>query len=153
MKRLLPVIFIACAIAAALPCEAKKRVTTRPRLERIPAIVQEDSVSGLALDSISLSGYDKPLRSRSESLFITNATGRSLVSVSIELQYFDLDGRQIHQATIERGIDLPAGATRQLTFTSWDRQMSFVFHASRRSTRSRGIPYTVAATVTSARFD
>lgn len=153
MKRLIPVIFSACIIAAALTCEAKKRVTTRPRLERIPAITQADTLSDLTLDSISLSGYDKPLRSRSESLFITNTTGRRLVSVSIDLRYYDLDGRQIHQATIERGIDLPAGATRQLTFTSWDRQMSFVFHASRRSPRSRGIPYTVAATVTSARFE
>ncbi len=152
MKHILILILLCAALSGSV--DAKKRTTTRPGLERIPAAAVADTAADPALvDSIVLSGYDKPLRSRSESLFVTNASARRLVSIRIILTYFDLDGREIHQAVIDRGVDLPAGATRQINFSSWDRQMSFVFHASRRSPRSRGIPYTVAATIAGARFD
>ncbi|MCM1028624.1 MAG: hypothetical protein NC342_03330 [Pseudoflavonifractor sp.] len=154
MSRALPLIILAALIAAPM-AHGKKRVTTRPKLERISGAAAADVAvaDSLPLDSIILSGYDKPLRSRSETLFVTNSSSRRLISLTIVLDYSDLQGRQLHQMTLERGVDIPAGATRQITFTSWDRQMTFVYLNSRRSARSRGIPFTVTAVVTGARMD
>ena len=132
----------------------KKRVaTTRPRLERLAApdnaVSPADTIPAAAIDSIKLSGYDKPLRSRRESLFITNLTDLRLTEISLSIDYYDMEGRELHHEDVSVGADIPPGATRQILFPSWDRQLTFVYHRSERS--SKGVLYKVKIVVTGAR--
>lgn len=141
-------LIIGCATALG-----RKRVTTRPKLKRIEAVdsaATADTLAAALLDSIIISGYDKPMRSMRESLFVRNATGRRLTSVALSIDYLDMQGRQLHHNDITLPVDIPAGATRQVNFTSWDRQMTFVYYRSKRSLNSRAVAYRIAASVTSA---
>lgn len=132
----------------------KKRVaTTRPRLERLDTsadiIAAVDTIPASDLDSLKLSGYDKPLRSRRESLFVTNMTGLRLTEISLSISYYDMEGRELHHEDVAVGVDIPPGATRQILFPSWDRQLTFVYYRSERS--SKGVLYKVKIAVTGAR--
>lgn len=131
----------------------RKRVTTRPKLKRIEAVdttTLRDTLADAQLDSVVISGYDKPLRSMRESLFVRNATDRRLTSVTMSIDYLDMHGRQLHHTDITLPVDIPAGETRQVSFTSWDRQMTFVYYRSERSRNSRAVAYRIAASVTAA---
>lgn len=131
----------------------RKRVTTRPKLKRIEAVdttTLRDTLAAAQLDSVVISGYDKPLRSMRESLFVRNTTDRRLTSVTMSIDYLDMQGRQLHHADITLPVDIPAGETRQVSFTSWDRQMTFVYYRSERSRSSRAVAYRIAASVTAA---
>ncbi|MBD5347193.1 MAG: hypothetical protein HDR92_08725 [Bacteroides sp.] len=155
MKGALVVMF-ALALMNVLPgqAHARKRVsTTRPRLERLYTAV-EDSAAQLSLpstllDSIKLRGYDKPLRSRRESMFVTNATDVSISHIRLKLSYYDMDGRQLHGVEVDIDTDIPAGTTRHISFPSWDTQLTFVYHRSQRS--GHGVPYRIKAAVVEAK--
>ena len=58
---------------------------------------------------IDVSGYDKPLRSASETLFITNHSRRRLTGVQLRITYLDAHGRQLHEATMWLDTDIPPG--------------------------------------------
>lgn len=156
-------IFLLSGLLVAMLCGSvqpqaygrKKVVTTRPRLERLAVApdslrAQVDSAAMAALDSLRLSGYDKPLRSRSESLFVTNGASRRLTRLALTIAYYDMEGRELHKVEIEKGVDVPPGATRQVVFASWDKQLTFVYHRSERS--SRGVKYKVKAAVVRAEW-
>lgn len=91
---------------------------------------------------LSLYGYDKPLRSRRETLFISNNTGHDINAVSLSIQYIDSKGRRFHDVSRRVRADIPAGSTRCVDFPSWDTQQSFYYVGSRRP-RSAGTPYDV----------
>ena len=86
---------------------------------------------------ITLSGYDKPLRSSVESMFVTNHTSDTLTALRLDCTYTDLRGRELHSAT------------RQITFPSWDRQHSFYYHRSQKPRRAAAAPYDFKCRVTS----
>lgn len=93
-------------------------------------------------DDIRLSGYDKPLRSSRESVFISNLTGYEIISFVLTTVYFDMQDRQLHQSSNRINMTVPAGETRLATYPSWDRQRSFYFHGSSEP-RSSAIPYDI----------
>lgn len=98
-----------------------------------------------AADSlVSFSGYDKPLRTTRETLFITNTISRRLLRVAFTIAYYDLPGRLIHKQSHNVAADVPAGESRRLTFPSWDRQQSFYYHRSRKPKVSGATPYGIA---------
>lgn len=153
MKRLiiilLGLVFLAVAATKVEAKGQRRQKTTRPRLERIATTPEamSDSATRALLDSISFAGYDKPLRSTRETMFVTNSSARRLTRLWFTIKYSDMSNRELHSADIELGVDIPPGATRQISFPSWDKQLAFVFHRSARSSRSRGTPYTIALTL------
>lgn len=152
MNRLLLLALVLMLLGTAT-ASGRKRVTTRPKLKRIEAVdstVVSDTLAAAQLDSIIIAGYDKPLRSMRESLFVRNATDHDLTSVTLSVDYLDMQGRQLHHADITLPVDIPAGETRQVSFASWDRQMTFVYYRSERSRNSRAVAYRIAASVTAA---
>lgn len=112
--------------------------------------VTDDTLPSELVDSVMLAGYDKPLRSRRESLFVTNRTMWRLASLKLAITYFDTEGRELHGRVVDVGADVPPGATRQVTFPSWDRQLAFVYIHSEQPRRSRAIPYSVSVKVVGA---
>lgn len=102
-----------------------------------------DTLHGPITDSIYLAGYDKPLRSTRESLFVTNRSDRDIDGLVIETEYRDMAGRQLHKRTVTISCDIPAGETRRVDFRSWDRQQSFYYRLSPKPKRSQATPYDV----------
>ncbi len=98
----------------------------------------------MTIDSLSISGYDKPLRSLRETFFVHNNYSQILSSISVSFTYRSDDGLMLHSRTINIKCHIPPSETRQLFMTSWDRQYAYYFVDTRIKPRSKGaIPYIV----------
>lgn len=152
MRRLpLTLTIVAVALTAA---PSKKQRTTRRPLQTTPmeiTLAPTDSVVSLDTADITLAGYDKPLRSRRETIFATNASPDSLTisSLRISITYRDNRGRQLHHRSVWINTRIPPGQTRQLSFPSWDTQQSFYYRRSKQP-RSVATPYDITALADSA---
>lgn len=144
-KIVLLVLGVAVSIAAvAMPKRVRTKLSVPPAVEDEMAVgsfmVSSDCATcnnGYRLDQISLSGFDKPAASLSETLFITNNTDRTLTGVSLYVDYRSMDGAQLHKRFLRIDCVVPPGETRQLRFPSWDRQRSFYYHGSASSVKSK----------------
>ena len=139
-------ILIALLIAAGVSAQ---RTTRRGLRASQPAATECAAVDTVAVtaDSITLSGYDKPLRSRTESMFVSNHTGRTVAGLRLRIEYFDLSGRSLHARECDIAARIPAGSTRQISFPSWDRQLSFYYRLSSKPRRADAAPYNVRCSV------
>ena len=72
-------------------------------------------------------GYEKPLQSRHESFHAVNNTPYDIIELIAEIKYLDYKDRELHQRTVKIKCDIPPGATRLVTFGSWDKQNRFYF--------------------------
>lgn len=134
-------VLLAAEVMAQKRSTMRGKVTSRTPVE---TEVQLPADTFLIPDSgaVMLYGYDKPLRSRRESVFVTNNSGRDINAISITTLYLDSKGRQFHKISRRIPTDIPAGETRRVEYTSWDTQQSFYYVGSKRS-RTSGIPYNV----------
>lgn len=130
--------------------------TTRRGL-KVAAPAKTEARSDAAADTVvpspgmvELSGYDKPLRSNKESIYITNATRRRLLETVVEISYFDNSGRLLHKREVRIKTNVPAGETRQATFSSWDKQRTMFYHRSGKPRTADGTPYRIKAVAKSA---
>lgn len=147
----LSALMIYAMIAGAMICIAQNTMrgrnlkpVPRPTIETTDA--RADTVSVDSGD-ILFSGYDKTLRSRKESVFVTNHSGHDACSISFEIEYRDMNGRQLHRECHSIDCDLPDGQTRLLVFPSWDKQQVWYYYLSRPArTSAQGTPYKVIIT-------
>lgn len=141
---------IACAALLIGPqLGARKIATTRGRLRTAVTETQTcDSAVATGDSAMILRGYDKPLRSSKESIFVTNTLDLGVTAVHITIDYTDLQGRQLHRRARWIATDIPPRQTRQLSFPSWDRQQAFYYHLSR-PPRSSAAPYRITAVIDS----
>lgn len=148
----LTLIIVAAALTAA---PSKKQRTTRRPLRTHDIETVATAYSAVTLDEadIILAGYDKPLRSRRETIFATNASPDSLPisSLRITITYRDISGRQLHHRSVWVNAEIPPGQTRQLSFPSWDTQQSFYYHRSK-PPHSVAAPYDITAVADSAKI-
>lgn len=160
MKSLSKITPAACAITllTAAICApglaARRHRSTRTGLHPVKQEVAAEPADSLvtmtpADGDITLSGYDKPLRSSVESMFVTNLTSDTVTALRLTCTYTDLRGRELHTRSVDADIELPPGATRQITFPSWDRQHSFYYHRSPKPLRTAATPYDFKCRVTS----
>lgn len=142
MKRLVWILLAAIAIV----CTADNTLRRHTRVDLVPDAdadtVASDTVVATA-GQITVSGYDKPLRSYGESFFVTNATRRRFSAVVLDIQYLDLQGRQLHNRRVTVATDIPAGETRRVDISSWDKRRTFYYHLGPKP-RTRGVtPFAV----------
>lgn len=116
---------------------------------QMDTIVVFDTIRPSSQSDIRLSGYDKPLNSRKESLFVDNRLPHEITALEIRLTYSDMTGRMLHETVREIRADIPAGTTRRIEFPSWDRQNSFYYHKGRKPRVDNVTPYKVSCTVIS----
>lgn len=139
------------ALVSVTDAHARRQRTTRGNVNGRAVRAEQAAIlpdSAIVPDSaaILLFGYDKPLRSRRETVFVTNRTDFDINAVSVTTQYLDSKGRQFHETTRRVRADIPAGSTRKLDWPSWDTQQSFYYVGSKRS-RVSGTPYRVRQSV------
>lgn len=151
MKIKVLILLILSALIATADGNARRRRTTRGNVSvrsgQLPAVVPAtDTIVRPDSSCVRLFGYDKPLRSNRETVFVANHTDRDISSLSLTTQYIDGQGRQFHEVTRRIDADIPAGSTRKVDFRSWDAQQSFYYVGSKRS-RAAGTPYSVRQSV------
>lgn len=130
MKKLTAVLAMFIALAGAM--QAQRVSTTRPgklvpapqRPDVCAAMIPADTV---ALDSLSVSAYDKPLRSLRETFFVTNnMSADTLTSLRLMLTYTAVaDSTMLHSRTVTVPCEIPPAQTRQLYLIAWDRQFTY----------------------------
>lgn len=133
----------------------KAQHTTRSGLRVAPvksanAPIGADTVA-TAADSagVNFSGYEKALRSTKESFFATNNTGQNIDSLSIEIHYMDMKGRQLDSRRVTVAVNLPEGDTRRIDIPSWDRQHVWYYYRSPQP-RTDATPYKVSVRLIAA---
>ena len=96
---------------------------------------------------LRLAGYDKPLRSRHETLHITNLSETLIIlAVGLEIEYLDLQQRTLHSREAEVRATIPPLSTRLGRIPSWDVQQSFYFVGGQQPRTSNVTPYNVRLT-------
>lgn len=150
-------IVLILVMAVVFPCiMARKVKTTRGKLqfaeEAVVGNADSTRIAEMMFPADSdfvLAGFDKPLTSLMETVFVTNRTGRDVATFYLTIEYFDRAGRQLHSRSLRADAAVPAGATRILKFPSWDRQKSFYYIQSRKP-RTLATPFSVTCRVDSA---
>ena len=150
----------ALSLMTALPALADR--TLRGKLRVSPAALHTatdsirerntlsfDTVRSVPAGNIRLTGYDKPLTSRKESLFVTNNLSAEITGLEIRIVYTDMSGRMLHEAVRFIRSIIPAGETRRVEFPSWDRQLSFYYHRGRKPRTANVSPYDIRCEVLS----
>lgn len=94
-------------------------------------------------------GFDKTVGSSKESFFIANGTDTTLTALTVEITYFDMQRRQLHQCSYPLECEIPGGETRRVDIKSWDTQKSFYFHQSAKP-RRQATPFDVTIRLKSA---
>ena len=136
MKRLVWIFLAAIAIVCAAD-------NTLRRHTRVDIALVADA---FFIFPVCVSGYDKPLRSYGESFFVTNATRQRFSAVVFDIRYLDLQGRQLHNRRVAVAADIPAGETRRVDISSWDKRQTFYYHLGPKP-RTRGVtPFAVRIT-------
>ncbi|MDE5989432.1 MAG: hypothetical protein K2F88_00410 [Duncaniella sp.] len=157
MKSLRLISILMLTLVSVLPLMADRTLRGKLRtaatktspVNRTPPTLVFDTLRTPDAEKVRLSGYDKPLNSRIESLFVSNNTGSEICGIEITLVYSDLQGRTLHQAKRLIRADIPSGTTRRIQFSSWDTQNSFYYRHSRRPRTANVTPYDVTCTVNS----
>lgn len=145
---MLRVIVTSLLVLAVTSVAAPDTRTTRKKLvkseQEVTVVADSTTVSP---DSITIADYDKPLRSNYETFFVTNRHSRTIVRITVDIDYIGMNGSQLHSRSVTVECDIPPGATRQLHTRAWDRQKAFYHHTTRSKPRSpHARPYKVVVT-------
>ncbi|WP_303744144.1 hypothetical protein [uncultured Muribaculum sp.] len=145
---MLRVIVTSLLVLAVTSVAAPDTRTTRKKLvkseQEVTVVADSTTVSP---DSITIADYDKPLRPNYETFFVTNRHSRTIVRITIDIDYIDMNGSQLHSRSVTVECEIPPGATRQLHTRAWDRQKAFYHHTTRSKPRSpHARPYKVVVT-------
>ena len=142
---------LACACCIGIAACAQR--TTRPKLKLsdgakdTKTAIVGDTIAN-ELSQVRVSGYEKTLRSTTESMFVTNNSPYSIAGICITIDYFDTSDRQLHQRTETVKVRIPPMQTRLVKLPSWDKQKVWYYALSdRTNTKSQATPYKVKITV------
>lgn len=102
-------------------------------------------------ERIRFSGFDKTPSSNKESFFITNSTDSTLHGMSVEIEYTDLNGRELHRRSMDIECDIPSSDTRRVDIPTWDLQHAFR-HYRCAATRRPTTPFRVSVILQSVVF-
>lgn len=147
------VIIVMLLFALGAAAQNMKRPTPRTGRRSAPVSapveLSRDTVVFPSGDSVSVAGFEKPLRAMKETMFITNNTGTPVVDVGLDIVYTDLKGRMLHRATYNIEAAIPAGETRRVEVPSFDTSGLLYYHLSPLPARAtNATPFDVKVTVT-----
>lgn len=150
-----------CLMSAFYMSGQAQRVSTLRTGRLEPALRAPESITvatvadSAAICALTVSAYDKPLRSLRETFFVTNSNlSDTVTSLRLTFTYHTVaDSLMLHRRTVTVPCDIPPGQTRQLYTTAWDRQYTYYSAGTRiQPSSNKAIPYLttieiVAATV------
>lgn len=108
-----------------------------------------DTVAFPAADSVSVAGFEKPLRAMKETMFVTNNSAEPIADVGLDIVYTDIKGRMLHRAAHFLEVSIPPGETRRVEIPSFDSSGLFYYRLSPVPARAtNATPFDVKVTVT-----
>lgn len=141
-------------VLVATADDTRRRGRLRPIPEALnPALLTStpplvyDTVREAPDTLVSLSGYDKPLRTSRETFLVTNRSDRTLHGMALTITYLSTDGRQLHERTDTIGVSVPAGETRMARISTWDTQHSYYYVLGQQPRTANVTPYTVTSRI------
>lgn len=84
-----------------------------------------DTVTAGCDTLLTIADFAKPLRSRIETMRLTNHGDGRLAAAVVTIRYTAVDGTPLTVRQLRLPLDLPAGETRMHDFPSFDRQQRF----------------------------
>lgn len=148
MRTLLLIAILAVLLPATAQRTMRRDLKAKPTATAATADARLDTVVSPEAHTVEFNGYDKPLRSRRESFFVTNNGRIDVAAIAFTVSYFDLQQRLLHRQSRNIAVDIPAGETRQLNFPSWDLQQSFYYRLSTAPERvAQATPYDISVAV------
>lgn len=154
-KSLSSLLLVLALTAAAPPAAARKErlhlkestVTTEERQiesqRKRRELVPMDSVDfAESAPKFSFAGFDKNASSLKETFYVSNDSQLSIRALDITIIYRDMSGRMLHKRSENIKLSLPAGETRMVTISAFDRQQNLYYHKSR-PPRKGGMPFRV----------
>lgn len=146
MKRTTRIILFAIIICSWLPNEAKK-IKNFFKIEKENKFPQnsssEEEFSGIKFsflsegtadsiitfkDKIAFSGFEKEVNSSKETFLISNKSLEVILGLEIRIEYLDLQDRMLHSRDIKEKCYVPAGETRKIDISSWDKQHTYYYY-------------------------
>ncbi len=140
---------IMVALLCVSSAMANRQRTTRKKLKpaKQEQVCKADTLMCKSDDEITLSGFDKLLKSAKETFFATNNTNHDITGIEIEITYTDMSGRMLHKRKCFVETDIPSGETRHITISTWDAQRTFYYYRSSTQKHSNGTPFRVKCKV------
>lgn len=139
-------------LPAIIAISASAQTTTRRNLRPIKHPAPESRVdSFIPTDTTAfrIFGYEKTLRSNTESFFAKNLTSDTIRAICGEIEYRTMGNIQLHRRSFTQRVNIPPAATRQINLRSWDRQNVWYYHLSSPTrTSAQATPYTVRISIT-----
>lgn len=133
-----------------LPSVAKKSKKKTAKVKDLATDVRQvpaDTVTAGIEKTVTVSGYEKPLRASKETVLVTNRDSvRALDELTLLIEYKTTDGRMLHKRTVTVYPLVEPGETRLVTFPTWDVNRLFYYHFNQPRTNSQATPYTVSIT-------
>ncbi len=150
MKRLLLILTAAACTATTLCAQNTWRGKRRMPVPRSSIAASAAPMMPCDSGRVSAAGFEKTLRSTTESLFLTNHSADTIERVLLHIEYLDTSGRQLHSRREYIDVNLPPASTRKVDIKSFDRQGVFYYHLSGRPrTRANATPFEVRLSVDS----
>lgn len=141
MRRYTAILLILTAIVPALARKTRGDRTVTPATAVADLDARHDTISGeRCRGAITVSGFDKPLHSWHESMFVTNNLDSAAIEKAIvTIDYHNAaDSVKIHSRRVTVDRHIPPHATQNVTFGSWDRQQSFRYQHTTSGDKRRG---------------
>ena len=156
MRTLVILAAMLCAMAAqAQRVDSTRRVSSTnstTTATQMSLIDGDESIDSLAAacdvpylpGAIELKGYNKRLSDRKETFYVTNRSNYQITRVTVKFRYRDMDGKMIHEQTVNVECNVGPGETHQATIASFDKTGQFYYYGSTKPHKS-ATPYKVEA--------
>lgn len=112
MRKTVVILLSIISLVFAVETVARRQRTTRGKVSgrnvAEPAKAAVDSIIIPDSSEVLLYGYDKPLRSRQETVFVANNTLHDITALIFTTRYIDTKGRQFHQQSRRVRADIPS---------------------------------------------
>ena len=124
-------------------------IATLAAFGQMPEAERLDTVWAPPVDSLRVSGFEKTLRSKKESLYLTNRTGQTIAGLGLDIRYMDSQGRTLHERTREMTVTIAPDQTVMVDFPSFDTQGLYYYYLSPLPPRTTdATPFKVSVTPT-----
>lgn len=134
-------LLLALIITALLATGQKLR---RKNLKAIPRVTtQTNAVDTLDQTTVRITGYDKPLRARRETMIVTNLSDQPFDSLLLKINYTDKQGNPLHTRTLTIPAHILPGQAQNIAIKTWDPNNTYYYFLSP-PTRSSGTPYALS---------
>lgn len=129
-------------ILALMALSATGQRLTRPKakVKTVEAVQSAPAIDTLPAENVRITGYDKPLRSRRESMIVTNCGKEPFDSVRLTMTYTDDRGTLLNTRTITVAAHLHPGQAKSVSIRSWDVNNSYYYFLTP-PTRAAGTPF------------